>query len=153
MIVRCENCPYKSFFFVEKTNINLQPSTMFTTKDIRQTRKVVNSGKSGLKTRGKVWKSWSAVQGIEWNSKSSKILRKLIVSENRFFQTDLSVLQLHAVTMILLLHNRGNTGNMRLLIISNTLLTFSQTYTQFGSLLRLFSISWVTTLTCVFFLM
>ena len=33
---------------------------MFTTKDIRQTKKVVKSGKvakSGLKTRGKVWKS------------------------------------------------------------------------------------------------
>ena len=68
---------------------------MFTTKDIRQTKKVVKSGKvakSGLKTRGKVWKSWSAIKGTLWDSKTSKILCKLLVSADRFFQTDLSVL-------------------------------------------------------------
>ena len=55
-------------------------------------KKGLKVAKSGLNPRGKVWKSWSAVKGILWNSKTSKILGKLVVSVNRFFQTDLSVL-------------------------------------------------------------
>ena len=48
-------------------------------KLFRQTRKVVKSGK-----RGKKWP--------KWDLKTSKVLTKLLVSVDRFFQTDLSVL-------------------------------------------------------------
>ena len=46
---------------------------------------MVKVAKSGLKTREKVWKSWSAIKGTNWDSKTSKIICKLLVSIDRFF--------------------------------------------------------------------
>ena len=51
--------------------------------------------KSGLNPRGQVWKSWSAVKG--------KLVGKLVVSVNRFFQMDLSVLYYTITTDFLII--------------------------------------------------
>ena len=80
-------------FLLDITDTGVQSRTVY---DVQNERYLTykKGGKKGLKVEksGKVCKSWSAVKGIYWNSKTSKNLGKLVVSVNRFFQTDLSVL-------------------------------------------------------------
>ena len=59
---------------------------MYILKISNKQERWLKAAKSGLKTSGKVWKSWSAIKGLKiGDSKLSKILCKLLVSVDRFF--------------------------------------------------------------------